>query len=266
MPFRESPRVIYRQNPLVEVICQLRFPTILRIGTPHIADFQDNIRGKYPRYEVQEPSVDFPHVAKEVSSILLQIGLPKPPGAIDTYRFSAKDSQRFVTLSQDFLALTECKYEKWEMFREAMNETEGAFRQTFNPAFYTRIGLRYKDIIVRSRLGLANEPWKNLLQPHIVAELADQDVSDAILTTQKQSIIKTLDIPDGQVKLTHGLLHDAKSNEQCYLIDADFSVANEREGFNEPFAVLDKFNHLAGRLFRWAITDKLHAAMEPERI
>ncbi|MBL8785507.1 MAG: TIGR04255 family protein, partial [Deltaproteobacteria bacterium] len=46
----ESPRVIYASNPLADVICQVRFPRILRIDNELPADFQDAIRGQFPHF------------------------------------------------------------------------------------------------------------------------------------------------------------------------------------------------------------------------
>lgn len=264
MPFPESERVVYRKNPLVQVIGQLRFPTILRIGVGQLADFQDKIRGEYPLYSLQEPSFEFPQLPKELSSVLEQLNLPKPPG-LAIHRFSTGDSQRFVSLCQDFLALTELRYLKWELFRKELEKAEKAIREVYNPAFYYRIGLRYRDVISRRNLGLTEEKWQALLQPHIVGELGTPEVSDAIVVMQTQSIIKTNEVPGGQVKFTHGLVRSPGTDEECYMIDADFSV-EKREGLNAPFEILDKFNRLAGRLFRWAITDTLHRAMEPESI
>jgi uncharacterized protein (TIGR04255 family) len=264
MPFPESPRVVYGKNPLVEVICQFRFPTILRIAAEQPADFQDKIRCEYPLYSLQEPSIELPQLPKQLSAIIEQIGLPKLPGS-STHRFSTSDSQRFISLSQDFLALTESEYERWELFREEIKKAENALQEAYSPAFYSRIGLRYKDVISRRNLGLTDAKWRDLLQPHIVAELGDPEVSDAIVSTQTQSVIKTPEVPGGQVKLIHGLVKSSGTNEELYMIDADFSV-ERREGLDEPFEILDKFNRIAGRLFRWAITDTLHMAMEPKTI
>src|SRR5689334_11739505 len=50
MPFPDSPRVIFRNNPRVQVIAQLRFPTILSIGSVDPARFQELIRDEYPLY------------------------------------------------------------------------------------------------------------------------------------------------------------------------------------------------------------------------
>ena len=262
MPFPESPRVVYSKNTLVEVICQLRFPTILRIGTGDLANFQDKIRQEYPLYNLQEPSIALPQLPKEMAAIVEQMNLPKPPGSA-IHRFSTTDSQRFISMSQDFLALTESAYMGWELFTEEMKKAERALQEVYSPAFYYRVGLRYRNVISRQKLELTETKWKDLLKPHITAELGDLEVSDSIEVTQTRSLIRIPEVPGGQVRLLHGLFKPADSDEACYEIDADFSIT-EKEGINEPFDIMDKFNRLAGRLFRWAVTDKLHRAMEPK--
>ena len=48
--FSYEDRCIYRRSPLIEVICQLRFPAILRIDAQAPAQFQEAIRGDYPQF------------------------------------------------------------------------------------------------------------------------------------------------------------------------------------------------------------------------
>ena len=45
----EQSRQIYRRRQLLEVICQLRFPDILKIESTAPAEFQDQIRAEYPQ-------------------------------------------------------------------------------------------------------------------------------------------------------------------------------------------------------------------------
>ena len=47
--FSQEERCIYTNNQLMEVICQLRFPTILAVGAREPVDFQDAVRGIFPR-------------------------------------------------------------------------------------------------------------------------------------------------------------------------------------------------------------------------
>ena len=48
MLFSDRPRSHYPNAPIHEVICQLRFPTILTINTVEPADFQEAIREDFP--------------------------------------------------------------------------------------------------------------------------------------------------------------------------------------------------------------------------
>ena len=67
MPFPESKRVVYQQNPLVEVICQIRFPTILQIGSEEPTAFQNSVRAEYPLYEKADRPGKLP---REISELL----------------------------------------------------------------------------------------------------------------------------------------------------------------------------------------------------
>jgi uncharacterized protein (TIGR04255 family) len=48
MKFPASQRVKHIRNPLMEVICQVRFPKILRIDAEVPVNFQEEIRSEYP--------------------------------------------------------------------------------------------------------------------------------------------------------------------------------------------------------------------------
>jgi uncharacterized protein (TIGR04255 family) len=187
------------------------------------------------------------------------------PPALITHRFSTANSRRFISLRDEFVALAETNYEKWELFIDEVRRMESALQEIYKPAFYSRIGLRYRDIISRSELKLTRVGWQDLLKPYFLAELGDKDVAGTISRIQTRTTFKIPRIPDAQITLRHGLITKKENNEQCYLIDADFS-AERKEGVNEPFEILDRFNVLAGRLFRWAIQKRLHDAMEPRAI
>ena len=54
MLFAPYERYQYARAPLVEVICQLRFPTILSIGAKEPAEFQEAIRKDFPQYAARQ--------------------------------------------------------------------------------------------------------------------------------------------------------------------------------------------------------------------
>ena len=257
MLFPQSPRVIYEKNPLEEVICQLRFPPILRIDSEIPAAFQEAIRGQYPLFTDQ--ATDTLLVPKEISKLIgkdfpIRVGNP-------TFNFTSADELWKVTLTRDFLALTCLKYVRWEDFKTHLALPLEVFENQYSPAFYSRIGLRYKDVIRRSKLGLEDAQWAELLKPHIAGTLGLLDFANAVKRAV-HNIVIDLDGGSSQVRIRHGLAQENGNGEVCYLVDSDFFTKQRME---KEYALekLDTFNKSAGRLFRWCITDRLHKAMGP---
>src|SRR4051794_35988880 len=53
MAFPDAPRVLYEINPLDEVVCQLKFPPVLRIDAEMPVGFQEAIRAQFPLYRAE---------------------------------------------------------------------------------------------------------------------------------------------------------------------------------------------------------------------
>ena len=261
MLFSESPRVLYNKNPLIEVICQLKFPTILKISTSPPVDFQESIRGKYPIYE----SPDAPKSLGELSnlpkesqgfSFSLQVGQP-------SHKFIDPDSGNFFVLQQEFLAYSQSKYERWEKFHTELLQAEESLKEQYAPAFYNRVGLRYRDFVVRSTLGLDKIGWQEVIRPEMLGLLGSNEVFEHV--SQFESRVR-IELPEGgTLALRHGLVKIKETNEEGYLIDSDFFTEG-RVKSDELVAILTRFNRAAGNFFRWAITEKLHRALEPHPI
>ena len=62
--YSQDNRSIYGKNQLGEVICQLRFPEILIIGSEPPVAFQEAIRDEYPVYSARKES-PAPRIALE---------------------------------------------------------------------------------------------------------------------------------------------------------------------------------------------------------
>ena len=259
MPFPETERVIYKKNPLVEVICQLRFPTILRIDAQAPADFQDRIRSSYPNY--QEPTNQ---------QLTLPAGVPSQLGQLlrsTPHQFSSEDGSWTVSLSKDFLALITTKYRKWEEFKEQLAEPLKALLDTYQPSFFSRLGLRYRNIISRSDFSLGDEPWSNLLQAHIAGELSSPDDIPLSVEELHKNILVELKQHSAHVRVRHGLAtkDENGTSEKVYFIDNDF-YTEEKTEVKDAATALDYFNNQSHRLFRWCIRDTLHTAMEPATV
>lgn len=260
MPFPPTPREIYSFNPLEEVVFQFRFPTILSITSGPPAQFQEQIRDEYPWYSEQGPA-DLPDVPPEFREMLQGFGMPQVPL---TYSFETENRTRRISLSQESVSVQESQYRQWNDFRREIQRTEGILKEIYAPAFYTRIGLRYRDVLDRGHYGLESVPWSELLNPIFLGVLGSQEIAqDVVRQSQSQVVLTIPDVKGGQVLLQHGLAAREGEEPSAYLIDADFSTQS-RCNSDDAFDAADKFNKWAGHLFRWAITDVLREKLQPD--
>jgi uncharacterized protein (TIGR04255 family) len=251
MIFPDSDRVLYDDNTLEEVVCQVRFPAILKISEPPI-EFQERVRLDFPLLE-QKPPIDFPeNMPPEMAKML-------SAGAGTVFQFLSRDRVWAISLYREFLALTCSKYQRWEKFKSHFEGLFRALSDIYSPAFFSRIGLRYRNVIHRNKLQLADVPWSQLLRPEICGELSAPTIEGRAEQAARELI---LNLGEGRkVRLAHWLV----PADDSYVIDADFYIESEVEVANVS-AQLDAFNRESGRLFRWAITEKLHTALGPRKI
>ena len=255
--FPQTNRVVYRKAPLVEVICQVRFPADLRIETTPPVDFQQRVRGRFPLLTKQNQAVLStmpPELAKAFESVM-------PPSSTSTiWQFSTEDGSHTLQFHKDNLTLVSRNYRRWEEFIELFKLPMTAFIDLYTPAFFTRVGLRYRDIIQRSKLGLNEEKWGALLRPHILAEIAQEGFEARTVEAARNLLLK---LPEhgAKVRLQHGFAEVEGTPEQVYLIDCDFFV--ERTEAGHVGGTLEFLHGNAANYFRWCITEKLHQAMEP---
>ncbi|MCV0377402.1 TIGR04255 family protein [Microbacterium sp.] len=264
--FPPVDRVTYQKNPLERVISQIRYPPILRIdATP--TEFQERIRHRFPVYKEAggdalgiPPEIAGalpPEIATQVAADIRQaIGARPTPN----YSFLTEDESWTVGLTRDSISLTTTRYARWEEFRDTFAPVIEALVAIYSPAYYTRIGLRYRDVICRTEIGIAGVPWSELIAQPIAAELSVEQLEPAIDISSHQAHLL---MPDGvEVLLHHGLGTKKESRETCFLIDSDLYTADRTE-VPDAARVLDRLHSHAGRLFRWTITDRLHDAMDP---
>ena len=259
MKFPESQRVTYSRNPLLEVICQLRFPKILRIETEVPVGFQEAIRAEYPTLNTSR-AIELPFLSNSQTSsppIVMGQGL--------TYEFLDKEGKWKLVLSSDFIALSTMSYEKWEDFKSRLSTAVDLLVKHYSPSHFTRVGLRYQDLIIRSELELLQHPWRSLLQPPILGvfmadNLPEQDFIEALSVFACR-----LDYADAVLRVRYGLARKDESEELGYLIDADFYTENITE-INDATHALDRFNREAGNFFRWCITEELQQALQPKPV
>lgn len=263
MLFSDAPRTHYRNAPAHEVICQLRFPTILSINNVEPADFQEAIRDAFPQYARRE-DVTPPKVTG------LGGGSPKveqqPP--VTNYNFLSADSHWKLNLTQNFIALSTLHYPGWEEFAQHLDRPLAAFIKLYKPAFFQRVGLRYVNIFSRSRLGLEDARWAELIAPAYTAPLQETDVAEENVLNCACDLLLKLDsscqakVHAGPGRVKSNAPGAAQDPEVKFIFDMDLSMNG-----NVPCTLaaggLETLHVHAGRLFEGAVTQRLRAAMDP---
>ena len=251
--FSQEPRCIYRRNMLGEVICQLRFPEILTINTTAPAEFQEAIRADFPVYSARkEPA-------------LLKPGITAPQAGMN-YQFATADGTWRVNLTSRFISLACSRYTRWEEFAAKLDKPLAAFIRIYRPAFFERVGLRYLNFISRKALELENVPFRELFSPCWLGPLAENDVAES--SSARCSVDTELAIRGGcRVKIHAGpgtVKRNGKPDPEVnFVFDQDLYMPGNLP-VNLSAGALQTLHSQAYSIFRGAITDTLHEAMEPE--
>lgn len=262
MPFAEVKRTIYKKNVLDQVMCQLKFPPILRIDAELPVAFQEHVNREFPNYtEKTSWRLEWSLRAKEPSRSQPDTRM-QPTDSMKNHEFSTEDGQWNINLTRTFLALTTDGYSVWEDFKRRLDIPLKALISVYSLSHFSRIGLRYKNVIKRSALGLDGVDWSKLLKPQVLGILADSETSQNVQDLQSVCEISLPDI-DSAVRVSTRLTRDRGKDEICYVIDSDFFNA-QKTPIDEALSGFDDFNQHASRLFQWCITERLHKSMEPQ--
>ncbi|WP_322061987.1 TIGR04255 family protein [Paraburkholderia sp. J63] len=270
MKIAPSNRVKYAHNPLAEVVCQLRFDRLVELDSSEPAEFQAALSNStYPNRTVEQPVGISLHVATNGPVSVPQ--LPAPPARV--FQFAAADSSWRVSLCSDFVALSTNRYESWDDFQPRMLELVEIFAKCYSGAVPKRLGLRYKDVIERESLGLADTPWHELVKPFLLGPLAPGALSDDSPPDEGEIgnllLQSRLKLEDCMLLLQSTLLRSIDGGRQAFLIDGDFFTEDATclEMLRDATVfrgALDKLHNNAGALFQRCITGKLHNALSPE--
>lgn len=258
MLFSDRPRTHYEKPLAHEVICQLRFPTILTINNTEPADFQEAVREDFPQYARRQDQLP-PRVVN---------GKPEPQAPVTNYHFLSQDGRWKLNLTRDFIALSTLAYPGWEDFARMLDKPLAEFIQVYQPAYFQRIGLRYVNIVSRKKLDLEGTPWSELFTPAYLGPLAEPDIApEQIPAFTAEFSVKMDSSSTAKVKTGTGRLQarpgTPQDPEEKYILDLDLSM-----GGNLPctFAAgaLETLHGHAAPVFEGAVTDTLRRAMDPQ--
>lgn len=254
-----NKKIIYKNNPLTEVILQVKFPTILSINVKEPADFQEAIRKEFPIYNVD---------SENQSEIVLQDINKQFAPAIKNLRqknyvFIAESGTTKINLTSNFISISTLKYNSWETFINDFSKPLSAFIDIYEPAFFERIGLRYIDVYSREKLNLVGIQWRELIKNHLLGILSEMDENKVEFSSINTEYL--LDDNLSRAKINAGLGISNDNNEKVFVIDSDFMYISilHAEMINKTVNYL---HENAKKFIEGAITEKLKMAMKPEII
>lgn len=263
MLFSDRPRTHYNNAPVHEVICQLRFPSILSINQTEPADFQEMIRDEFPQY-LRRQDIRQPRLVSTPAGPKLE---QQPP--LTNYHFISEDNCWKINLTQEFISLSTIRYANWETFARHLDKPLAAFIQLYKPAYFERVGLRYVNLFSRQRLEEEGTPWSELIAPAYLGALQEDDVEESCVFTSGVDLMMKLDnscqtkIHAGPGRLKPKSPNTPQDTEAKFVLDMDL-VMNGHTPCTLAAAGLETLHGHANRIFEGALTDRLRDAMLPE--
>lgn len=232
-----SPNVDrYKRNFLKKAVCELRFPTLLELGGPTPPPSLVNaLRKEYPHLET----------ANEVT--LGFTGSTNGSSHVHTFR-SAKQTWA-ISIKQSSLTIETTAYTEYAEMKKRILGIVGAAQKTIDTDFFTRVGLRYINVIETKF-----DPADGWVNPVLVAPI--QQRAFANIHEFAGKIFLTAE--DGGCLLQHGIRIMPKSKGESvapeYFIDVD-TFRNET-ALHDVADVIHVMHAQAFDVFDWALGPK----------
>lgn len=236
----------YKRNFLKQAVCELRFPTLMELGEPRPpASLVAALRKEYPHLEL----------ANEVT-----IGIGGgAPGANNAHLFRSAKLTWTVSLKQSALSIETTAYSGYPHMKERVLRVVEAASKVIDSDFFTRVGLRYINII-----DVDGDPSDGWINPALVQPLLSRQFSGIHDYAGRLQLVAE----DGGCLLQHGirlkqLQRDGKAVAPEYLLDID-SFRNE-VSLSDTELALDAMHTQAFDVFDWAIGSKAREYLSGEK-
>ncbi|MEE4156190.1 TIGR04255 family protein [Pseudomonas viridiflava] len=267
MKITNSKRVIYKHNPVHEVVFQVRFDPEIEVEA-FLSDLQqDFVERGYSKISEGK--------AVGIKVELGEGGYNNPTLAppLSVYVSATEDDALSISVCAEFLAVSSSNYTSWESFSPLALEATEILCRHAGPQDISRIGLRYMSLIERESLGLEGVPWHELIKPFLLGPLvpgafSDTDEIPSESETFHFSTQAMLQLDTCKLMLQSSVLNATEGPQKAFMIDADYfndgpAITTLLSQPSELHTHLENLHSNAGALFRRVITEKLHVALSP---
>lgn len=216
------------------------------------ADFQKILGTNYPIVDSRETAtINFGEVDGRVSPVSRRV----------IYDFSTLDNSYTISLCSDFIAIKTEKYERWERILNHIEVATEALLACYIIPHFSRVGLRYVNVIDKRALNLESTSWKDLVRASALGLLGDDEVRPNDICEQSATTI--LSLSQGRVAVRSGVAISDGEKYHKFVIDSDFFSESPAQSEADASRLLAYYNKSARNAFRWFIQERLHQALEP---
>jgi uncharacterized protein (TIGR04255 family) len=230
-------KVVYPNQPLVEVVFELRFPGEMAVECQrHV--FWEKVRAEYPNILV--PNVFAPPVKPGE--------YPAYP-ALQPYRFERLDKGAGIAVAMDRFALYVREYEGYRAFREEFLRVLGHFNECFSVSVISRAGWRYVNLIPFVRKDGVIPLSEYLTLGFKVPDMIPERFSNLGLVFESKT-------DDGTITTRLDSRKSSKDSSEALLLDFDFGCQGDRLSMSEVPDYMETAHRHTRNLFEALITDK----------
>jgi uncharacterized protein (TIGR04255 family) len=247
--FPQQEDVRLQHAPLAEVICQVRFPPILRIVNEAPVAFQERIRRSFPQFGVEKGMI--------VQMTRLGTEPPSARPTPHTFRFQSPDGHTMVSLALTFYALSTTSYTHWEDFLDLLRLVNRAAYEVYELPYAERVGLRYINQLTLENTGAGS-----------VTELLE-------ILRPELSVLLKVNCWDEPLEMLNQLLLAGGENERltlrsgfrggegpAFLLDLDYYTEGNIPLENVP-ALCQRYHDAIYNAFRWCIREEKLVVFAP---
>lgn len=236
VPTRSENLDRYKLNFLKQAVCELRFPTLMELGDSRPPSaLVAALRKEYPHLEL----------ANQVT-----IGVGASTGSSNAHIFRSSKFDWTVSLSQSSLSIETTAYKGFPQMRERILRVVDAAAKIIDSDFFTRVGLRYINVI-----DVDEDPTDGWVNPALVQPVLSRHFTGI----QEYAGRLQLLADDGGCLLQHGIrlkkpARDGKASSPEYLLDID---SNRNDvALSDTAEALDAMHNQVFDIFDWSLGEK----------
>lgn len=220
LPYVEPAQ--YERNFIDIVVCELRFPIILDWENKPPASIQKELRRDYPHHD----------------KVLLKSNESEKRLSL---RLHSKNRKWTVAIKSDSILLQTKSYLNFEDFSDKLEAVVNKVKDKIDSDFFTRVGLRYVNLI-----NFSPDEFEELINRDLVAPILDNVYGKVSESYQRVTGFTE----HGLFNFSHGIYPDDTSG-QSYCLDFDYF--KEGVEIKDTLELVKKFHEYNFKFFHWTL-------------